>query len=837
MARIRPAHFGLLTLSAVIAGSALLPVVAGAQQQANAPSTGLEEVIVTAQKRSANLQEVPFSVSSTSQDQIVNAGAQNLVDLARNIAGLTVADLGPGQSQMAIRGISSGQVIRDQPGVKEQVGVYLDESPISIALFTPDLELFDLDRFEVLRGPQGTLFGAGSEAGTVRYITRQPQLGKLEVFADTSFEDVSHGEEGGSLRAALNLPFGDMVAMRLAAYWHHLPGFIDAITPVGSEGADKPSSFSTQKDINDGDRSGARIALLIKPNDALSITPRVVFQKLETNGFPRVDLYNILANPYTTTQPAVTIGSLQQYRQQPDGMTDDFTLADLKIDYNFGPSTLTSITSYTHRNVVVLRDATQLSGSVTFDVFGDVFTPQNPAGVRTDSPLFDRTHLNVFSQELRVASNGTQMIDWLGGVFFQQVNRRYGQDLPTPGYDALNASFGFPLGPNDPLGPVDTPFFSDLSYRLKQYAAFGEGTWHATDHFSVTGGLRFYKFTEDRVLNFHGVFSAPTPAGGVPASTDSSGTSPRLILTYKANDDLIFNAQAARGFRLGGINDPINKPLCSPEDLVVFGNQANWKDEKTWNYELGMKSQWFDRKVTFNVSAFYSDIKDLQATTTAGTCSSRIVFNVPTARSTGVEAELFARPTANWDFGLSATFIDAKLTSSVTSSIPPPAGSPPGTPPTLVVVGGLADGNRLPTSPKAQAAGSIGYTVPVQTSTDFFANVTVQYVGSSFSQFENEEPGWGQIGGTGDPNAARLIAYGGPLTVSQINFNPELPAYTLANFRFGLKTDRWQAAAYINNITDKTAELALDYERGRSARVGYLTNQPRTIGVYGSYTW
>src|SRR5262249_61135782 len=127
--------------------------------------------------------------------------------------------------------------------------------------------------------------------------------------------------------------------------------------------------------------------------------------------------------------------------------------------------------------------------------------------------------------------------------------------------------------------------------------------------------------------------------------------------------------------------------------------------------------------------------------------------------------------------------------------------------------------------------------LPIQASTDFFANLTVQYVGSSFSQFENEQPGWGQIGGTGDPNSARLIAYGGPLTVSQINFNAELPSYTLVNIRFGLKTDRWQAAAYVNNLTDKTAQLALDYERGRSARVGYLTNQPRTFGGYGRYNF
>jgi len=157
------------------------------------------------------------------------------------------------------------------------------------------------------------------------------------------------------------------------------------------------------------------------------------------------------------------------------------------------------------------------------------------------------------------------------------------------------------------------------------------------------------------------------------------------------------------------------------------------------------------------------------------------------------------------------------------------------------VVGGLADGNRLPTAPKVQAAASAGYTLPVSGNKDFFANLTLQYVGSSFSQFENEEPGFGVIctgcPNAANPNAARLDAFGGPLSISSFTFNPELPSYTLANVRAGLKTDHWQLAAYINNITDKNTELALDYERGRTARLGYLTNQPRTYGVYGSYSF
>ena len=809
---------GLLrTLSACLAAAgAALPLAALAQE---AEQGVIQEVVVTAQKRVQNLQDVPFSVSATSQSQIVNSGAQDIVGLARNIAGLSIADLGPGQSQMAIRGISSGQVIRDQPGVKEQVGVYLDESPISIALFTPDLELFDLERFEVLRGPQGTLFGAGSESGTVRYITRQPQLGKFEAFTDGSVEEVSHGDVGGSARGALNIPLGDIAAARLVVYYHHLPGFIDALQPGGG----------VEKDVNDGDRSGVRLSVLIRPTDALSITPRIVYQNLTTNGFPRQDVYNILANPYTTVAP-VTIGSLEQYTQQREGLLDQFTLGDLKIEYAFGPATLTSITSYTDRKVRVLRDATQLTGSVTFDILGNA-DPNNQLDVRVNSPFYDRSAFNVLSEEIRIASSNSTTVQWLLGGFFQHIGRHYGQDLPTPGYDAI---IGGPSSAKN--APPDTPFYSDLRYTLKQYAVFGEATWNITQQWAITGGLRYYKFDEDKDLLFAGLFADetfvpgtnPPVPGVVPASTNSNGTSPRVILSFKATEDVQFNAQASRGFRLGGINDPINLPLCSATDKAVFGNQPNWQDEKTWNYEIGAKTQWLDHRLTLNVAAFYADIKNLQATTTAGTCSSRVVFNVPTARSVGGELELFARPNANWDFGVSASYIDAKLTSSVTSTLPDG---------TSVVVGGLADGNRLPTAPKTQAAASVGYTLPVMGDKDFFANLTVQYVGSSFSQFENEEPGFGQIGGTGDPNAARLIPFGGPYSVSQINFAAELPSYTLANFRLGLKGAHWQAAAYVNNFTDKTVPLALDYERGRSARVGYLVNQPRTYGIYGSYSF
>src|SRR5262249_38552865 len=164
------------------------------------------EMVVTARKKEETIQEVPVSVAAPTESELRDRGAQTLEDVSANVAGFTVQNLGPGQSQVAMRGVSSGQIVRDQPGVKEQVGVYLDESVVSLSLFTPDIDLFDVSRVEVLRGPQGTLFGSGNESGTVRYITNQPKIGVRESVAELSAESIQGGGPGGSIRYATNVP-------------------------------------------------------------------------------------------------------------------------------------------------------------------------------------------------------------------------------------------------------------------------------------------------------------------------------------------------------------------------------------------------------------------------------------------------------------------------------------------------------------------------------------------------------------------------------------------------------------------------------------------------------
>jgi iron complex outermembrane receptor protein len=751
-----------------------------------------EEVTVTAMKREQSLTDVPFSIAAPTEEVLQARGVDNLEGVAANVGGLTVQNLGPGQSQVAMRGVSAGQIVRDQPGVKEQVGVYLDESVISLSLFTPDLDLFDVSRVEVLRGPQGTLFGSGSLSGTVRYITNQPEIGARKFFGEVSGNTIHEGSQGGDAKLGFNAPLGGRAAARLVGYYNHLGGYIDAVQP----------NLSVKKDVNSGYRAGGRAAVTFAPSDHFSITPRFVYQKVKMDGWNRVDIFNILANPFTTTRPKVTLGPRQEFGQLDETYTDKFALGDLTASYHSGNVALTSITSYTHRDVLVIRDTTTLTASITGGNIG------LPARVYTlDSPLIDATTAKVWTEELRV-SGGQRRLRWVGGGFFSHTRRDYGQNLLTTGFTALT---GIPT--RGLLAPTDSLFFSSLGYKLNQFALFGEGTLSLSDQVDLTGGLRYYHFNEDKTQFFDGIFGNDdngTKLVSQPGTVKASGVAPRLILSFKPNEKTNFNAQVSRGFRLGGINDPLNVPICTPQDLATFGGFANWKDEKAWDYEVGAKSRILGNRGSLNLALFYMDIRDLQATVTAGSCSSRLIFNVPKARSQGVEADFEVAPNRNFDFAISGTLSDSKLKSTV----------PP------VSATGIVDGRRLPTVPKFQMAAAA--TLQQQMGgprTMGYITGTFQHIGSRFTQIGDQ-----------DLSTLNLLSFGantigGPLTQGTFTYNPELPAYDIVNLRVGVRLPKWDVAIYGNNLTDERALLAFDRERGTRARIFYLTNQPRTFGI------
>ncbi|HEY0143017.1 MAG TPA: TonB-dependent receptor [Thermoanaerobaculia bacterium] len=771
------------------------------EQQAGTPPKVVEEMVVTARKREESVQEVPVSVAAPSGEELRDLGAETIEDIASNVAGFTVQNLGPGQSQVAIRGVSAGQIVRDQPGVKEQVGVYLDESVISLSLFTPDVDLFDLSRVEVLRGPQGTLFGSGSLSGTVRYITNQPRLGTTETMAELSLSAIGDGSTGGSAKVASNIPLGDTAAMRITAYYTRYGGFIDAVQP----------DLSVNDDVNGGDRVGARLAFLFQPNERLSVTPRLIYQQIEMDGWNRIDTFNILGNEFTTSRPSVRLGERQQFTQFEEPFTDDFLLGDLNVAYDFGPLTLTSITSFTDRDVLVVRDATALTASITG---GSIGLPQNIYTL--DAPLDDATTAQAFTQEVRLSGSAARF-DWVTGAFYSTSDRDYAQSLLVSGFEQLS---GIPTAGR--FGAArDVLYYSDLTYASTQLALFGEATYGVTDRLDVTGGLRYYDFEEDRTQTFDGIFADPGTNSG---STSADGFAPRIMASFKLSEATRLNAQVSKGFRLGGINDPLNRPLCTPADLVTFGGRDAWEDETLWNYEIGAKTAFFGGRGSLNASAFRADIENLQATVTAGSCSSRLVFNVPKARSTGVEMELEYAPTDRFDFAVSGTKTNSELRSTLTST--DAAGN-------TTVVAGIEAGNRLPTVPEFQMAVAASYRIPPINGWASYVTGVFQHIGSRYTQIGDQADGFGTV----NLNSFAPNNIGGPFTRSTYTFDPELPASNTVNLRVGVLRNQWDTALFVNNVTDERALLALDQERGTRARVGYLTNQPRTIGVSTRFTF
>jgi outer membrane receptor protein involved in Fe transport len=755
----------------------------------------IEEVVVTATKHASTIQDVPFSINAQTEEDIQRSGATNLEDLSRNVAGLTIQNLGPGQSQVAVRGVSAGQIVRDQPGVKEQVGVYIDESVVSLSLFTPDLDLFDLNRVETLRGPQGTLFGSGSVGGTIRFITNQPDVEQFGGSIEAELNTLEDGESGGHVKGVVNIPLQDgKTALRLVGYSTQYGGFIDAL---GENGTSK-------SDVNGGSRNGGRISVTFAPTEDLTITPRLIYQEIETDGFNRQEVFNLFANPYTTTRPAIQLGEREQYLLLGEDFEDETTIADLTVQWSLTNIDLTYIGSLTDREILVSRDASALTGSVTVDLGFD------DAAVSLPSNLRDTTDVDQTTHEFRVSSNSDGQLQWLAGVFFSDTEREYAQRLPTPGYDAATDAAmgaGTAAGAANGYG-ADSPYNSDLPYDLEQTAVFGEFTYDITDQWHLTVGGRWYDFEEQRRFTSGGLFSNGDDQTD---KTDSDGFTPRVLLSYDANETATFNAQISQGFRLGGVNDPLNAGLCDPADLVTFGSFQAYDDETMWNYEAGVKSR-FGNGVTFNAAVFYADIEDLQVTLDAGSCSSRISFNVEEAHTIGVEYEVSAQPTDGLYLSLAGSILESEFDSTVLDS-------------TGAVLGGVEDGNRLASVPEFQIAGTATYSFPFTAlgASEAYVSATVHHVGDRITQPSD------QLAGAGDFSSG--LPYGGATGDEVTSLDLELDPYTIVNLRAGIVNDSWEAVLFVNNVSDENADLSFDRERGGRARLAFRTNQPRTLGM------
>jgi iron complex outermembrane receptor protein len=426
------------------------------------------------------------------------------------------------------------------------------------------------------------------------------------------------------------------------------------------------------------------------------------------------------------------------------------------------------------------------------------------------------------------------------GGFYSKVDREYHQRLPTPGYDVfVDARFAARCVADDPATPTfdessrckvpatltpftavdvangfpaDSPYNADLPYDIKQGALFGEASYDF-GQFKITGGGRYYNFKEKRDFISGGLFSNGDTFIG--DKTKSSGFSPRVIATWEPSRNLSVNLQAAKGFRLGGVNDPLNLPLCdngvpNGPDAATFGGFPTYDDETLWNYEAGVKYQkgW----MTLNAAAFYTDISDLQVTADAGSCSSRVVFNAPKAHTQGVELEFSMKPSEGFDFSIAGSLIQAEFDKDLRTS----GGD---------IIAGIREGNRLPTVPKFQVAATATYGERFRDTGDWYVTASAQHIGSRYTQPADQE-------GPALTTFEHGFDFNGmdPTDVTRLDL--KLPSYELINLSAGLDFDSGLGVSiYLNNLLDADPKLSFDRERGGRARLGFNVGQPRTIGM------
>lgn len=582
-------------------------VHAGAQTE----SVTLEEIVVTAQRRAESIQTVPMSITALTEERLTRQGVEALTDYAASTPGVAFTDTGAlgsrAERTLIIRGISSAGNAVTTSGT---VGFYLDDAPIP----TLDPEIFDVARIEFLKGPQSTLYGAGSVGGTLRVIMNQPKLDQFEGKGEASLGSTRGGSQFWSAKGAVNVPIAETAALRASAWYRHDGGWIDNY----ALGADTPAG-QVQEDWNDMTISGGRLAMRIEPTDTLAITPSVHVQRGESEGAfdtdPRLP-------PYRSRSQVLDTGS-----------TEDFDLYSLPVTYDAGWAELTSSTSYFHREYHGRENSTAPLGGIP------------PAGFPEPPDADIWLEPRIFTQELRLVSPREGRIDWIAGAFYSYKKQQY-------------RFF------QDYLGAVLLDAESDI--RVRERSVYAEVTVHLTDKLSVTGGLRRYELVTSNSGSATGTF---TPGGSTPTLTHVSsretGVRPKANISYQVSDDVMLYATASQGLRPGGGLPNLPESICGDafRALGYRGIPTAFESDSVWNYETGAKTAWLDRRLIVNGAVFYLDWTDIQQAGNLGSlgCPFAVTLNSGEAVSRGFELETTVVPSDGLELTLGVGYTDAEL--------------------------------------------------------------------------------------------------------------------------------------------------------------------------------
>ncbi len=787
--------------AALLAGSAsVFATLASAQTVSNPDdSGGLAEIVVTAQKRASTVQETPISITAISGADIQDRGITDVSTLAAATPGVSLKSNGPGQTEVEMRGMTSSG------GNSATVGFYLDDVPMTAPAGAQngkvviDPTLYDLNRIEVLRGPQGTLYGSGSMGGTVKLVTNQPNLTQTQG----SFESILSGTDGGGFNHndnfMLNLPLvNDRLALRVVGSEAYTSGWIDRIIvnpfPLPTNGGATRGNVqaapaeSKVPGSNAEHLYGVRATLLWKPTDELSITPSIFYQRITQEGPSAFD-----SNPGTEAH--------YQPFNVSEPYSDKIAVYSLTVNYNFESFDITSITAQWNRTSIQSQDGSEnfnnpLSG-VEINAPGTIgyYLPGGTGpvqGTETDPS-------KQFSEEIRAASTGNGPFKWVGGLFYSRFKSTF--DLYTA---VENPSVYVDLGT---FGPATTNAIWNLTNptKLSQYAVFGEGTYAITRQLKATVGLRWYSYD----YSFYDYFAGwGSPQGGATPSQDyvaqsHQGVNPKFNLSYDFSKDLMVYATASKGYRPGGGNQPLptGGPLWAPGGVPLSvspfkyaGGQwpASYNPDTLWSYELGEKARFFDRHLSVDASVYYEKWSNVQLLELPN--DYLLTDNGGTARIYGGELEARGVLGAGFQLGISGGYTHATLSPGEHYTIQP--------------------FSKLPDVPEFTGDVNLTYEHALSDRYLFTARVENTYVASRLDL--TFPPGYST----------------GELT--------SLPSYDLTNIRAGIRSEAgWGVALFANNVFNKQAYLEnmtqLTLTNASFNRV--ITNQPLTIGVDLTYAF
>jgi iron complex outermembrane recepter protein len=768
-----------------------------ADQQAS--GTALEEIIVTAQKRSETEQSVPLSMTTFGAAALEQKAINTFFDYGTKVPNLAFAPTGDGVGTartISIRGISGDNV----------TGFYIDETPLPDSL---DPRVLDIDHIEVLRGPQGTLYGARSMGGTVRIITKEPNLTDFDATVHGNLSDTSRTDRPNYTGdGVVNIPLiQDQVALRVTGFYDQEAGYFKRsyCTNPATAGVTcfplSTTGITTVDNVGAIDTYGGSASLTIKVNDSLTITPRMMTQRANYNGFPMADFLSTPGNligypapsgPYTLPT-AMTPTNFTQARffNVPEGGYDDWDLYSIALRWKTGVGEFVSSTAYFDRKVVETEDETDFVwAAVTSGACASpspYCNPPAPGGI-TGEKDYQR-----FAQEVRFASDIKGPTQFVAGAFYMDYHGRLPFATYTPPAEIPNLDNELG-GPNNPNYP-NLIFTQDFHTDIKEPALFGEVSFQATDALKATAGLRWYQVKTTSSGYEEGLAVGGGPALLSPlAVLKDSGVNPKVEVDYHVTADHMVYATAAKGFRPGGVVPlvPAGEPgtgtdcvasLHQQDPGISLADTRSYKLDSLWNYEVGTKTSWLDQRLTLNAAVFYIKWSNIQQEILLS-CGFQFTANAGAAVSKGGEMEVHARPTERLEFSSGVGYQDAKITEAGASS-PQAVGSPVYQVPDWT-------GNL-----------SASYTAPLTATWQLAAGVDYSYIGRSFS-------------GNNDPIDPR-----------------ERPAYRLLDGRLGFTHGSLEFALVGKNLTNEAANLA--DSRSIAAEVPgrprLFVNQPRTIGI------